>query len=134
GPKMVDSLLAYLSDPLERELLVRLSDLGVSTPEPTPSSTAGGHLDGKSFCVTGALSRKRDAVHEDIRNHGGTVHEKVKQGTTYLVAGQKVGQAKLTAARKLGTLVISEAELDDLLAGRAAAADGATPDASTEAG
>lgn len=118
GPKMVESLLSYLSDPEEQALLARLAAHGVSTPEPMPASTAGGHLDGKSFCVTGVLSRKREAVHEDIRSHGGIVHDKVKQGTTYLVAGQKVGQAKITAARKVGTVVISEADLDQLLAGQ----------------
>jgi DNA ligase (NAD+) len=73
GPKMVESLLSYLSDPEEQQLLARLAALGVSTPEPMPTSTAGGHLDGKSFCVTGVLSRKREAVHEDIRGHGGIV-------------------------------------------------------------
>jgi len=119
GPKMVESLLAYLSDEHARHQLERLAALGVSTPEPAPTSSEHGSLSGLSFCVTGVLSRKREAVHEDIRLHGGTVQEKVKQGTTYLVAGEKVGQSKLTSARKLGTRVISEAQLDDLLQGRA---------------
>jgi len=121
GPKMVDSLLAYLSDAQSRALLARLLALGVSTAEPVQTSGASGPLAGLSFCVTGVLSRKREAVHEDIRRLGGTVHDKVKQGTTYLVAGEKVGQSKLTSAKKLGTQVLSEAELDDLLAGRTVA-------------
>jgi len=117
GPKMVESLLAYLSDSEDRQLLESLQALGVGTAEPVPMASGEGSLRGMSFCVTGVLSRKREAVHEDIRAHGGSVHDKVKQGTTYLVAGQKVGQSKLVAARKLGTQVISEAELDDLIAG-----------------
>jgi DNA ligase (NAD+) len=119
GPKMVESLLAYLSDEPSRHQLARLAALGVSTPEPVAASSEHGNLSGLTFCVTGVLSRKREAVHEDIRRHGGTVHEKVKLGTSYLVVGEKVGQSKLTSAKKLGTQVISEAQLDDLLEGRA---------------
>jgi len=117
GPKMVESLLAYLSNAESQRLLRRLSALGVSTPEPSETLDSEGPLAGQSFCVTGVLTRKRDDVHEDIRRHGGTVHEKVKQGTTYLVTGQKVGESKINAARKAGTRVISEADLEALLRG-----------------
>jgi len=41
----------------------------------------------------------------------------VKKGTTYLVAGEKVGKSKLDAARKHGTRVISEGELAALIEG-----------------
>ena len=50
---------------------------------------------------------------------GGQIHDKVKQGTSYLVAGEKVGKAKLDSAKKHGTKVISETELAELLAGGA---------------
>jgi DNA ligase (NAD+) len=65
--------------------------------------------------VTGVLSRRREDVHADIRAQGGEVHDKIKQGTTYLVTGEKVGKAKLDAAKKFGTKVVSEAELEALL-------------------
>jgi DNA ligase (NAD+) len=45
------------------------------------------------------------------------VHDSVKKGTTYLVAGEKVGKSKLDAARKHGTEVLTEAELDAMLQG-----------------
>jgi DNA ligase (NAD+) len=64
------------------------------------------------------LSRRREDVHADIRAQGGEIHDKVKQGTTYLVAGEKVGKAKLDSAKKHGTKVLSEAELGELLAGK----------------
>ena len=64
-----------------------------------------------SFCVTGVLSRKREDVHAAIRAAGGTVNDGVKKGTTYLVAGEKVGKSKLDAAKKHGTSVIDEAAL-----------------------
>ena len=51
-----------------------------------------------------------------IRNAGGEIHDRVKKGTTYLVAGEKVGDAKRKAAQKHGTLVIDEAKLAELVA------------------
>jgi len=47
------------------------------------------------------------------------VHDKIKQGTTYLVIGEKVGKAKLDAAKKFGTKILTEAELATLLEGNA---------------
>lgn len=115
GPKMVESLRSYLENPVSRALLGRLQELKVSVPQPKKAVATEGALLGKTFCVTGVLSRKRSDVHADIEAAGGEVHDKIKKGTTYLVAGEKVGQSKLVAAKKHGTEVISEAALLALL-------------------
>ena len=116
GPKMVDAVIAYLFDPERRQLLGRLAERGVSRPMPRVEHVDG-PLSGASFCVTGVLSRKREDVHDAIRQAGGTVHDKVKKGTTYLVAGEKVGKAKLDSAKKFGARVIDEAALEAMLKG-----------------
>jgi len=115
GPKLVESVRAYLSDAQSHALLERLLALGVSRPMPVAVPAAEGPLTGSSFCVTGVLTRRREDVHADIRAHGGEVHDKIKQGTTYLVTGEKVGKAKLDAAKKFGTQVLTEAELTAML-------------------
>ena len=56
-------------------------------------------------------------VHDDIRKAGGTVHDKVKKGTTFLVAGEKVGKAKLDSAKKHGTRVVTEETLAKMISG-----------------
>lgn len=117
GPKMVDSWVNYLSLEKNRDLLRKLRELGVSTPEPVEESARDGALLGRSFCVTGVLRKKREDVHQDIRRAGGEVHDKVKKGTDFLVCGEKVGQSKLTQAKKHGTQVISELQLEELIAG-----------------
>lgn len=117
GPTMIDSLRAYLADPTSAALLEKLKARGVSRPfQPAQAATTGPLLD-KSFCVTGVLTKKREEVHADIRAAGGTIHDSVKAGTTYLVAGDKVGASKLEAAKKRGTQVIDEAQLYALIAG-----------------
>jgi DNA ligase (NAD+) len=110
-------VVAYLSDPVARNLLERLVERGVSRPQPLPEVAAAGPLASASFCVTGVLSRKREDVHAAIRAAGGVVHDSVKKGTTYLVAGDKVGKSKFDAAKKHGTVVINETELERMIGG-----------------
>jgi len=80
-----------------------------------------GPLMGKSFCVTGVLSRKRDDIHAELRAAGARVDDGVKKDTTYLVAGDKTGKAKLDQAKKTGTRVITETQMEALLRGEALA-------------
>jgi DNA ligase (NAD+) len=119
GPKMAESVRAFLANPVERALLEKLRDRGVSRPQPKHEAVTDGPLSGLSFCVTGVLSRRREDVHADIRKAGGEVHDKVKKGTSYLVAGDKVGKAKLDGAKKFGAQVIDEAGLTALIRGAA---------------
>jgi DNA ligase (NAD+) len=121
GPKLSESVRAFLGDAPSRDLLERLRARGVSRAQPRAEAPITGPLSGMSFCVTGVLTRRREDVHADIRKHGGEIHDKVRQGTTYLVAGEKVGKAKLDSAKKHGTKVINEAELEALLASGAGA-------------
>jgi DNA ligase (NAD+) len=116
GEKMVEAAVAFVVDPETRALLERLRDREVGTPEPV-RSVVDGPLRGQRVCVTGTLSKKREAVHEAIRAAGGVVHDGVKKDTTLLVAGEKVGQSKFDQAKKYGVRVIGEGDLDAMLAG-----------------
>ena len=115
GPKMVDSVVAFLQDPAQKVLLDKLVKLGVGRPQPRAEVAAEGPLKGASVCVTGVLTKKREDVQADIRAAGGEVHDSVKKTTTYLVAGDKTGKSKLEQAKKYGTKVLTEAELYELL-------------------
>jgi DNA ligase (NAD+) len=117
GPKMVDSVAAFFFDPEERALLGKLRELGVGKPQPRAVVATEGPLVGKSFCVTGVLTEKRETVHERLRAAGAEIHDSVKKNTNYLVAGDKTGKSKLDQAKKYGTEVITEARMNELLAG-----------------
>jgi len=116
GEKMADSVARALEDTRFMGVVLKLLELGID-PIAAGEGTTGGVLAGRSFCVTGSLSRPRNQIHELIRAAGGEVHKAVKHGTTYLVAGDKVGKTKLDKARQLGTEVISEGDLERLLDG-----------------
>lgn len=115
GEKMVEAVVSFVTDPAERQVMSKLALRGVGRPQPKHVTASSGPLAGTSFCVTGVLTRKRDEVHALLRAAGAVVHDSVKKGTTYLVAGDKTGKTKLDQARKHGVQVLSEDEMNALL-------------------
>lgn len=107
GAKMAESVARFLADPDVREMLEKMLALGVVAKQPMKAARAeGGPLAGLSFCVTGSFEDKREAIWERIEAAGGEVHKSVKKGTTYLLAGEKVGKTKTDDAAKKGAKVI----------------------------
>ena len=78
-------------------------------------TVAGDSLTGKTFVVTGTLSKyTRDEIHDLIKQHGGKPTSSVTKKTDYLVAGEKAG-SKLDKANQLGVTVISEGDFEELI-------------------
>jgi DNA ligase (NAD+) len=117
GSKMVESVALFLKDDAERAVLQKLLAREVGRPQPREVVATEGPLLGKSFCVTGVLTRKREDVHAILRAAGATIHDSVKKDTSYLVAGEKTGKTKLDHAKKYGARVITEEEMDKLAQG-----------------
>ncbi|MCA9323732.1 NAD-dependent DNA ligase LigA, partial [Candidatus Saccharibacteria bacterium] len=113
GEIVAESILGWFVDDDNQALLAKFRRLGVWPEDVTHT---GGKLAGKSFVITGTLeSMGRDTAAEKIRALGGTFQTSVAKGTTYLVMGAKAGQSKADKARKLGTEVIDEERLLELL-------------------
>ena len=112
GPKMVESVVQFLSDADQQRIMHKLLEREVGRPQPRAVINTTGPLAGTSFCVTGVLARKREDVHADLRAAGAEIHDSVKKTTTYLVAGEKTGKSKLDQAKKFGTTVLTEAQLN----------------------
>lgn len=114
GEVVADSILGWFVDDDNQALLAKFRRLSVW---PQDVKHTGGPLSGKSFVITGTLETMgRDVAAEKIRALGGTFQSSVAKGTTYLVMGAKAGQSKAEKARKLGTEVIDEQKLLELLA------------------
>ena len=113
GEIVAESVLAWFVDDDNQALLAKFRNLGVW---PQDVKHTGGKLSGKSFVITGTLETMgRDLAAEKIRELGGTFQSSVAKGTTYLVMGAKAGQSKADKARKLGTEVIDETKLIEML-------------------
>lgn len=113
GEIVAESVLAWFVDDDNLALLAKFRQLGVW---PQDAKEVGGPLHGQSFVITGSLeSMSRDKAAQRIRELGGTFQSSVAKGTTYLVMGAKAGKSKAVKAEKLGTEVIDEARLLELI-------------------
>lgn len=75
-----------------------------------------GVLSGKTFCLTGAMSRNKKLITADIEAAGGEVKSSVGKGLTYLVQADATSEsAKSKKAIKLGTEVIGEDQLMEMI-------------------
>lgn len=112
GKVVAESIMAWFGDDDNVILLDKFSAVGVAPRFEKKT----GRLIGKSFVITGSLeSMSRDEAADRIRALGGVFQTSVAKGTTYLVAGGKVGASKLKKAQDYGTIVIDEATLRGLL-------------------
>jgi DNA ligase (NAD+) len=116
GPVIAEAMRAYLTDADNARLIAKLRARGVSPLEPVTRAATSGVLAGKKVCVTGKLTRPRSEIQAQIEAAGGQFVSSVGKSTDILVAGADVGKAKLDAAKKLGTRVVTEDELAQLLA------------------
>jgi DNA ligase (NAD+) len=73
-------------------------------------------LDGYTFVISGVFeSYSRADLSRLIESNGGKIISSISSKLNYLVAGNNIGPSKLAKAQKLGTLIISETELMELL-------------------
>jgi len=115
GPVVASHVAAFFRQAHNREVIAKLRKAGVHWVETEPARGAQ-PLEGKTFVLTGALSRPRDAVKDELEALGAKVAGSVSKKTDYVVAGEDPG-SKLVKARELGVTVLDEAGLTALLTG-----------------
>lgn len=114
GPVVAQSILGFLHDPLNRELIEQLRAAGIHWDESAVERQSQ-HLNGKTFVLTGTLPNlKRDEAQALIEAAGGKVSGSVSKKTSYVVAGEEAG-SKLAKAEALGVPVLDEEALLRLL-------------------
>jgi len=81
-------------------------------------AAVSGTLSGKSFVLTGTMSRGRKEIANDIAAAGGETHSSVGKTTDYLVqADPDKVSSKSKKATKLGVAIIGEEELENMMEG-----------------
>lgn len=132
GPVASTSIFNFISDKRNIDIIKDMKELGV-WPKPMSnisltlnrsngsngSNGLGGLNDGaiftgKSFVITGTLSKDREVLKEQIELLGGKVGGSVSSKTNYLLCGDNAG-SKLAKAQSLGVTVLSEDDYNNLL-------------------
>lgn len=117
GDKIADSIIQWRQDDrnLQRLALLRQAGLQFELPE-DQTQPASDALQGKTLVVSGTFTRfGRDELKALIKAHGGKVASSISGKTDLLVAGDKMGPAKLEKAQKLEVKIISEDDFAALI-------------------
>lgn len=109
GEKIADAIREYFADAENLRIIGRLRQAGLQFEE-AARELASEALAGRSFVVSGRFTRSRDEMKELIELHGGRNLAAVSGNVDYLVAGEKMGPAKLKKAEKLGIRILTEEE------------------------
>ncbi|UCG62413.1 MAG: NAD-dependent DNA ligase LigA [Candidatus Zixiibacteriota bacterium] len=114
GPVIAANIFEYFRNEGNRVMLDRMRRGGLALPN--YQRTGGtGVLGGKTFVITGTLSKPRNHFKNLIEQEGGKVAGSVSAKTDYLLAGVDAG-SKLDKAKKLGIAIIDEDQFKQLLA------------------
>ena len=112
GPVIAEAVAEWLAVPRNREIVDRLAERGVNPIEEIDDGEA--ELAGRTFVITGTLTRPRRELKEMLEKLGAKVAGSVSRRTSYLIAGENAG-SKLEKARELGVEILDEDGLAHLL-------------------
>lgn len=117
GEKIAQSILTYFANPLNCELIERLKSTGLQLYR--REEDLSGYTDklaGQSIVISGVFTHhSRDEYKELIEKNGGKNVGSISAKTSFILAGENMGPAKLEKAHKLGIKLMSEDEFLTLI-------------------
>lgn len=117
GPRIATSITEYFADPYNRAIVERLRTAGVTMSIPTDTSDHTDRLDGLQIVISGTFTHhSRDEYKELIEKNGGKNVSSISKKTSYVLAGENMGPAKLEKATRLGVKIINEDEFLAMIA------------------
>ena len=116
GPVLAATIVDELAAEPTRALIARLQGSGLAFEEEGAGPGTVGPLAGKTLVVTGTLPDwSREVATERIEAAGGKVTGSVSKKTSFVVVGEDPGASKMGKAQELGTPVLDEAALRELI-------------------
>lgn len=111
GPKIASSIITYFTDSENLEIIRRLKDKGIRFLEERQEEVTGHSLEGKVIVISGVFQKhSRDEYKEIIEKNGGRNVSAVSGNTSFILAGDNMGQSKKEKADQLGIPLINENE------------------------
>lgn len=112
GEKIAKSIVNYFSNPYNQELVGRLKEAGLQFSR--KEEDLSGYTDklaGRSIVISGVFAHhSRDEYKELIEKNGGKNAGSISAKTSFILAGENMGTAKLDKAQKLGVKIMGEDE------------------------
>ena len=111
GPKIAASIVAYFSDNDNLEMIKRLKTAGIRFRDENEIRKTGNALEGKIIVISGIFSiHSRDEYKEMIEKNGGRNSTSVSGNTSFIIAGENMGQSKKEKADELKIPLMSESD------------------------
>lgn len=110
GEVIAKSVITYFANPVNREIVSRLRGYGLQMSlSEEQMQSAGNKLEGKSIVISGVFARhSRDEYKRIIEENGGKNVGSISGKTSFILAGDNMGPAKLQKAEKLGVPIVDE--------------------------
>lgn len=117
GQKIALAVIEYFANPINREIVERLREAGVTMSMPEDDEEGrSDKLAGKSIVISGTFAKhSRDEYKEMIERNGGKNVSGVSKNTTFILAGENMGPSKLEKASKLGIPLVGENEFLEMI-------------------
>ena len=112
GPRIADAVIEFFCVPSNKVIIDRLRDAGVQMSMPEEDKEGRSDiLAGQTIVISGVFSRhSREEYKEMIEKNGGKNSGSISKKTSFVLAGENMGPAKLEKARSLGVPIINENE------------------------
>lgn len=110
GEVIAKSVITYFSNPVNLEIVSRLRGYGLQMSlSEEQMQSASNKLEGKSIVISGVFARhSRDEYKRIIEENGGKNVGSISGKTSFILAGDNMGPAKLQKAEKLGIPLVDE--------------------------
>lgn len=117
GPVVAKGIFDYLHDPVNESIIERLKEAGVQMALSEDKLAAGGDkLAGKIIVISGTFTHhSRDEYKDIIEREGGKNAGSISKKTSFVLAGENMGPAKLEKCKTLGIPIVSESEFLDMI-------------------
>lgn len=117
GPKIAQSIVDFFAEERNRAIVERLRAAGLQMAL-TEQETAGqtDKLAGKKVVISGVFAKhSREEYKAMIEQNGGKNVSSISSATSFILAGENMGPAKLEKARKLGIDIINEDQFLEMI-------------------
>lgn len=111
GPKIATSIIAYFSDEANINIINRLKINGIRFSGEKKVEINSNLLNGKTIVISGLFQKhSRDEYKDIIERNGGKNATSVSGNTSFILAGDNMGQSKKEKAEELGIDLLNETE------------------------
>ena len=115
GNIIADSIINYFNDSKNISEINKLKELGINMKYlGSLNSKQNDLITGKTFVITGTLSKDRNEIKELLESFGGNVSGSVSKKTDVVIKGDNPG-SKYDKAVSLGITIWGESELNDVI-------------------